>query len=866
MKSFNAKGDLRAGLGATRPLAPGYICFICGLVLACASGCAGHGSVGAAYMPPESSQGAAHGRPARDELEQQLQAELKRLGKSTSDVTPHAPTGATNAAFDLAATVIDPDGPPDGGGGGILPPTGIALAWTERLIGDYNLDGQVNAQDLAPLGINWMKTIAYDAPALHGGIAYWPTGGPLDGGGSVYPTPPADGSGAQNWRRARVDGKEDGVLDVKDVTPIAVHWGEESTGYRVYGKLPGETAFHILSNPDDAASPLTIPRSKLFPPGHTQVDPTRPVYFSFTYGDSVTALPDGRYEFYTAAYDATTDADGPASPHVAMDITGGTANQPPIAKMSLTPSFAGAPAVVTFDASLSSDPDGSIVRYIWDFDGKDGADWSTADPVPVSCCNGEVDTITPGAAPGPGLPSSTVTVTYERTAGYADYLYPRVTVVDDKGAIAARSAKLGVTGWEIVQTLTSTKDEFNPTGEELLIYGDFGFEPSSGDLAVVGKYSTTYDNSGHPEFVGADMYWRQIAPGDWEWEYIRAPGVALPDNFAVTKMVNYYLYWDQAGQPMVVMQADKSTMSAYEIQTYIARRSVAGVWTVSLLYAGTLAAPVNGRRGASPEKIIQRAPNELALLEHNSLDSYNSNPQHYYDLQYVTYNDGVISVEPVGWPPEDKSVTNFTRGALIFNSSGKPAVVIDALADIDPTGIWWRRRTAPGVWVNERLDHGEFSKMADVTYYKYPWMDDAGRLIMGAWFRNHEAGGTVDYLGYVRVEGDAVTYTPVADITTTNGCELYNTDWGKSLVYIDRYSPQVTTGWHIYHTLIQDDGSIITERPILINAGVDAFAGFNKVFQGSDGQLYGIIYAQGGDYPDATVELLARRVDPRGAP
>jgi hypothetical protein len=119
-------------------------------------------------------------RPAIAQLQEQLQAELARLGK-TDKAPASAPAGNANTVFDLAANVIDPDGPPDGQGGGELPPTGIALAWTKRLLGDYDQNGQVNVPDLVPLAAHWLAPVAYDGPALHGGIAYWPTGDPEDG-------------------------------------------------------------------------------------------------------------------------------------------------------------------------------------------------------------------------------------------------------------------------------------------------------------------------------------------------------------------------------------------------------------------------------------------------------------------------------------------------------------------------------------------------------------------------------------------------------------------------------------------------------------------------------------------------------------
>ncbi|RLE38778.1 hypothetical protein DRJ12_01140 [Candidatus Acetothermia bacterium] len=62
-------------------------------------------------------------------------------------------------------------------------------------------------------------------------------------------------------------------------------------------------------------------------------------------------------------------------------IIAGSPNEPPVAAFSTAPDKPHINEPVTFDASASHDPDGSIASYEWDFDGDGVFDQKTTDPV-----------------------------------------------------------------------------------------------------------------------------------------------------------------------------------------------------------------------------------------------------------------------------------------------------------------------------------------------------------------------------------------------------------------------------------------------------------------------------------------------------
>jgi len=77
--------------------------------------------------------------------------------------------------------------------------------------------------------------------------------------------------------------------------------------------------------------------------------------------------------------------DGYSNYTLDLSITGGGANQPPDAALTGNPLTGASPLTVNWDASGSSDPDGSIVKYEWDW-GDDGVWEFDSGTVPTVSC------------------------------------------------------------------------------------------------------------------------------------------------------------------------------------------------------------------------------------------------------------------------------------------------------------------------------------------------------------------------------------------------------------------------------------------------------------------------------------------------
>ena len=224
-------------------------------------------------------------RPESNEetgLEELLFAALKRLGRDASSTSPRGPQHEANTVFDLR----------------IAPATGegTELSWTEQLAGDYDQNGLVNLADLTWLSHRDRYLVTYDEPAPANRFVRQPSG-------------KVESYGAVNWRLSRVDGNSDGIINLYDITPLAIHWQASLSGYRVYRRAPGETEYSRLAGTDETPAGLTVPRPV--------INPHNPVRYKFT---DTTATQPGMYSYFVAPYDIVSRVEGPAGNTMFLDI------------------------------------------------------------------------------------------------------------------------------------------------------------------------------------------------------------------------------------------------------------------------------------------------------------------------------------------------------------------------------------------------------------------------------------------------------------------------------------------------------------------------------------------------------------------
>jgi hypothetical protein len=195
------------------------------------------------------------------------------------------------------------------------------LTWTYMNVGDYDQNGEVGVPDITPIAVHFGHTL--------GPISGWP-----------------------DLADAYIDGDASGEVGVSDITPIAQNY------------LNTVVLYDILTS-DTENGTYTMIGSVSFPYPNTP-----PVRFT-------ELLPAGNLGWVRVQ-----PLDGTGGPGGAGELSNpvqiAVTNEPPVARFDYTQQETG--FIVDFDAIDSTDNDGTIVNYEWDWDNDGTYDFNTTTP------------------------------------------------------------------------------------------------------------------------------------------------------------------------------------------------------------------------------------------------------------------------------------------------------------------------------------------------------------------------------------------------------------------------------------------------------------------------------------------------------
>jgi PKD repeat protein len=297
---------------------------------------------------------------------------------------------------------------------------------------------------------------------------------------------------------------------------------------------------------------------------------------------------------YTAILRVTDDDGAMSTASKEIDV-----NSPPVAVANADPTEGNAPLTVSFSAEGSSDSDGTIIKYEWDFD--EGADWEDFTP-------------TTGAA----------THDYTTAGNYTATL--RIT--DDDGAEDTDNSEIEV---------------LNPATWHIAVVDSYGNVGLHSHLTVV---------NGYPAIAYFDY-------GNWDLKYVRASD---EDGITWGTPLTIAAYSQVGGHPSLVVVNGNPAISYYDYTRDV------------LMYVR--ATDANGDSWGS-RLTVDRGPhvglwNSMAIVDGKPAISYYDYLWNVFDLKYVRANDADGS--SWGTPMRVDRPGNVGRSTYLAIVNGNPAI------------------------------------------------------------------------------------------------------------------------------------------------------------------------------------------------
>jgi surface-anchored protein len=385
---------------------------------------------------------------------------------------------------------------------------GIASA-SAPFTGTYRPEEPLSTFDGHPLNGTWHLKVSDESPGNTGAIKAWgadvrpavcttnpvasftakPSPAPpgsavaLDASGSVEPKQGASIT-SYEW-----DFDGDGAYDQTTTTPTTSHTyashGKYNVGLRVTDSagetgtttvplvvtLPPTVTLAASPNPVQAGSPVTLTATASDPnPGGAITKYEWDLNGDGTFGTDTGGVSSTSTTFSTAGtytlHVRVTNSDGATviAPVTVTVNPVGTTDQPPVASLSV-PSVAVIGQPVTLDASGSTDPDGTVTKYEWDFNGDGIYDQTTTQPTVSHTFSG------PAGQPTVGL---------------------RVT--DNSGSTATTTAKVNLVLPPVPGTLSASVPNPVPLNTPITFTDTGASDPNPG--GAITKYEWDLDGSG----------------------------------------------------------------------------------------------------------------------------------------------------------------------------------------------------------------------------------------------------------------------------------------------------------------------------------------------------------------------------------